>query len=175
MIQDTIVPITNHAGKINDYINWLFKKKQDFVILKQYVNKQENITKMFIAIPVRERKFETAKMDLFNPAIFNIPTFPFSSDNVKEHKTLYSGNLFNFDDIVHLLGIVQINRRPSLGGTIKLYKDYTLTKEEQILKYSLVETGKELTQSINSIFRLLHTKYVTIVEVKFKNINAHEA
>jgi len=175
MIQDTLVPITNHAFKINEYINWLFKRKQEFVILKQYVNKQENITKMFIAIPTRCRVFENSKINLLDSTIFNIPTFPFSAENIKEFKTLYSGDMFNFSDIVHLLSTIKVKRNVRLGETITLFRDYTCSKEEQLHKYNLVDIGRAPIHSINSIYRLLHTKYVTIVEVKFNNINAHEA
>lgn len=175
MIQDTIVPITNQVEKINDYVKWLFKRKEDFVVLKQYVNKSENITKMFIAIPVRERNFKEPKLDLFNPNIFNIPTFPFEAKNIKEYKTLYSGDIFNFQDIVHLLATIKLTKKDLHRNNIVLYKDYTLSKEEQINKFCYVEMGKEPYHSVNSIFRLLHTKYVTIVEVKFNNINSYEA
>lgn len=175
MIQDLIVTINNHVEKNNSYINWLFQKQQDFVILKQYVNKAENITKMFIAIPVRVRKFEHSKLNLFNPNIFNIPTFPFKEENIKEHKTMYSGNIFEFRDIVHLLGTVRVNSKIHRCEQITLYKDYTATREEQINKYSLLDIGSNPLYSVNSIYRLLHTKYVTIVEIKFNNINSYES
>lgn len=175
MIQDLIVTIHSHVEKNNDYIKWLFKKQQDFVVLKQYINKAENITKMFIAIPVRTRKFESPKVNLFDPNIFNIPTFPFKKENIKEYKTLYSGDIFEFRDIVHLLGTIQVNSKVHRRNKITLFKDYTSTREEQIDKYSLLDIGSNPLYSVNSIYRLLHTKYVTVVEVKFNNINSYES
>ncbi len=175
MIQDFLVPISSHKEKINNYINWLFQKKQEFVILKQYVNKAENSTKMFIAIPVRERAFEVPKKDLFDKKIFNLPTFPFSPSDVKEHKTLYSGDLFEFTDIFFLLSTIVIKKHLRDGGNVTIYRDYTITKEEQLNRYNLVDIGRTPLHSMNSIYRLLHTKYVTIVEVKFKNVKSYES
>jgi len=176
MIQDLLVPISSHKEKINNYINWLFKKQQPFVILKQYNNRAENNTKMFIAIPVRERIFEVKKKNLFDKKIFNLPTFPFTPADVKEHKTLYSGDIFEFDEIYHLLSTILIKRRKRFeGGDITIFRDYTVTKEEQLNRYNLVDIGRTPLHSINSIYRLLHTRYVTIVEVKFNNIKSYES
>jgi len=176
MIQDFLVPISSHKEKINNYINWLFKKKQEFVILKQYVNHTEKTTKMFIAIPVRERTFEVKKKNLFDSTIFKLSTFPFSPTDVKEHKTLYSGDLFEFTEIYHLLSNIVIKKRHKFdGGDITIFRDYTITKEEQLNRYNLVDIGRTPFHSVNSIYRLLHTKYVTVVEVKFKNIKAYES
>jgi len=175
MIQDIITPITGHIEKINNYVGWLFKKKQDFVILKQYVNKHENITKMFIVVPTRERVFTNNKVDVFNPTILNSPTFPFSDKDIKEYKTLYSGNLFDFWDIVFLLGTFKVPSKVKKWEDDTIFRDYTCTKEEQLHRYNLVDIGRVPIHSINSIFRLLHTKYITIVEIKFNNKKSYES
>lgn len=170
----------SQLNTINNYVNWLFKKKEDFVVLKRFENKALGVTKMFIALPVRERVFEKPKMDLFTPDSLNTPAFPYRLSEIKTVKTLYSGNIFEFTDIELLLTSFGFTKRiPSVNHAhysnteyYKIFKDYTRTKQEQEDAFTLITSFLNPEQSVDSIYRLLHTKYVTIIDITFDNTKA---
>jgi hypothetical protein len=54
---------------------------------------------------------------------------------------------------------------------LTIFRDYTRTRQEQVDSLTLVQSFTDPLQSVESIFRLLHCKYVTIVDVTFKTPN----
>jgi hypothetical protein len=172
--------------KVNAYVAWLFKKKQPFVVLKRYVNPIDNTVKMFIALPVREREFEVTIEDfngkklkvyknLFNPKELNTNDFEFRDTDIKEYKTIYSGNIFEYYSITKILSrfifLFRCNNIFNSKEKIIIFRDYTRTKKEQVDSLTLVQSFTDPAQSVESIFRLLQCKYVTIVDVTFKTPN----
>lgn len=155
------------------YLNWFFKKKQPYVILRQFKNRESNI-KMYIALPVRERKFVEDKLDLFDVTKLDDINFPVNIKNIEKYETIYSGNMDYFTDFPKYLNTFKFTKRnPSLNRwstheEVILYKDYTKTTVEQKHSFTLVPSFIEPELSIVSIFRLLQTKYITIVGVTFK-------
>jgi len=162
----------SHKTIRNRYIKWFFKKQQDYVILRQFKNKEKEI-KMFIALPVREREFVSNKIDLFDINKLNNIDFPLDIKNIKTYDTIYSGHMDNFNDFPRYLSNFRFTRKqPSVSrwGTeekITLFKDYTTTKIQQEHNFTLVSSFTDPYISILSIFRLLQTKYITIVGVTF--------
>lgn len=167
------IDTTSHKYLRNNYIDWFFKKKQNYVILRQFKNK-ENITKMYIALPVRERKFVDDKMDLFDVTKLVDIDFPINIKNIDNYETIYSGHMDSFDDFPKYLNTFRFTRKtPSINRwgyneVLTLYKDYTKTKVEQEHSFTLVPSFLEPELSIVSIFRLLQSKYITVVAVTFK-------
>ena len=171
------ISVDGQREKINGYINWLFKRKDPFVVLKQFNNRATGVTKMFIALPVRERVFEDSKVNLFNEESLNVPYFPYTKEDIISYTTLYSGNIYDFFDIPLILSKIKFitttpnenNPHYSRKEEIILFKDYTRSKEEQIKDYTLVPTCLTPNRSVDSVYRLLQTKYVTIVAIHFNN------
>ena len=181
-----ITQSSSHVDRINAYVNWLFKDKAPFVVLKRFNNTNEGVTKMYIALPVRERKFvssivKTEKSNkLVYPAIhdvniFNDLSFDFKASDIIASTTLYSGNIFEYYNITSLLARFKfITRTPNVYNQkekIDIFRDYTRTKKQQEDSLTLIQSFTDPAQSVNSIYRLLHTKYVTIIDVTFKNSN----
>ena len=181
----TLTPLS-HKDKVNEYIKWLFKRKEPLVVLKRFTSVTEGTTKMYIVLPVRERVFESTEVrttrgketrysDIFKPTDINIPGFDFKSNDILEFKTVYSGDIYEFYNITNLLSkfifITRTKGSYNIREKLTIFRDYTRTKEQQIDSLTLIESFTDPAQSVNSINRLLHSKYVTIVNVIFKNAN----
>lgn len=179
----TISEHSSHLNKINSYVNWLFKDKKPFVVLKQYNNKVQGTVKMFIALPVSKREFEvktlqtskglkTVYEDLFNPQILDNTRFEFKQSQIINYNTIYSGDIFKFYGISSYLSRFIFHKKSSPltfhTERIPIFKDYTKTLQEQKDILPLITCFTEPDQSVNSIYRLLHTKYVTIIDIEFK-------
>ena len=158
------------------YLNWFFKKKQQYVVLRQFKDPR-GATKMYIILPVKEREFVSASVDLFDKTKLDDGNLAFNSKNIKDYETIYSGHMDNFTDFPRYLNTFKFTKRnPSTKRwaqeeVVKLYKDYTKTKVEQEHSFSLVASFIEPELSIVSIFRLLQTKYITVVAVTFQPLN----
>lgn len=184
---NVITPLkTTHVDKINEYVKWLFKRTEPFVVLKRFNDPAKGITKMYIALPVRERKFEVNRVrvvggyrniypNIHDSKVFNTPGFDFTSADILESKTIYSGNIFEFYNITDLLSKFKfITRTPNILNqkeNITIFRDYTRTRQQQEDSLTLIESFTDPEQSVNSVFRLLSTKYVTIIDITFKNAN----
>ncbi len=168
------IDTTSHAYRRNKYIEWFFKKKQNYVILRQFKDSMGNV-KLYIVLPVREREFVETKMDLFNVNILKDSDFPFDIKNIESYETIYSGNMDNFQAFPKYLNTIKfVKKNPSSTyrwgkqETVLLFKDYTKTKIEQQHSFTLVAAFIEPALSITSIFRLIQTKYITLVAVTVK-------
>lgn len=176
-MSDILFACTDHKSSINKYVDWLFKDKQPFVVLKQFHNEITGVTKMFIALPVRERVFEDSKAELFNPKDLNTSDFKFKDTDIIEYKTLYSGDIFKFYDIPLLLSKFNFTKTSiSTNGSkyssiekFSLFRNYTRTKKEQEEDFTLIQSFINPRDSVDSIYRLIQTKYVTVISVTFNN------
>lgn len=174
---NSIIPAeTNHLKKINDYVQWLFKEKKDYVVIRKFNNMATNVTKLYLVSPVRERLFVTDADVLFN--INTLKDVPIES--IIETNTLYSGDIFKFTKLHTLLSKFTVSKtqigdssqRYQTKTKYKVFRNYTKTVEEQKNMFAFIQTGITPEESINSIYRLLHSKYVTVVEISYKsNIN----
>lgn len=175
-MDNMLLETQDHKTQINKYVSWFFKKHEPFVVLKKMVNKATNTTKMYIVLPVREREFVSAKVDLFNPKTLDVPGFNFSSVNIKAYKTLYSGDIFEAFTITPLLATFKMmangDNTYSKGTRQELfiYRDYTTTIPEQKNRFALVRQFTTAYESIMSVYRLLHNKYVTVISIEFNQL-----
>lgn len=170
-----VIDTTSHKAIRNTYINWFFKRKEDYVILRQFKNEKE--TKIYITLPIKERNIVSSTLDLFDKSKLNNNDFPFDISNIVKYETIYTGHIEQFFNFPRYLSVFRFTRKlPGISKwaeeqKILLYKDYTKSKLEQEHDFTLVSSFTNPTMSINSIFRLLQTKYVTLVAVTFTNNN----
>lgn len=176
MTNEIMLSPKDHKISINLYIDWLFKDKRDYVILKSFYNHTKDTTKLFVVLPVRVRKFESNIQDIFTTTDLIKTDFPFNIDNILEYKTIYSGNMFEFWNFPRYLSHFKLNKsvpnpnqsRYSTLVKYILFKDYTTTRQKQEENFSLVKTFTNPADSVQSIYRLLQTKYITVIDIEFK-------
>jgi hypothetical protein len=175
MTDTLLITHTNHKKSIDSYLNWLFKEKKDFVILRSFYNSAINTTKVFVVLPVKEREFESDTQKLFTAECLDVINFPFKSKNLVDVKTIYSGNINEFSDFPRYLSSFKLNRtvpnennaRYSTIETYQLFKDYTVSKQKQCDNFSLVKSFINPGDSVTSIYRLIQRKFVTVVALEF--------
>ena len=175
MVDTLLITHTNHKKSIDSYLNWVFKDKKDYVILRSFYNASNNTTKLFIVLPVREREFVGRKQDLFVPINLDTTDFPFKSNKLIAYETLYTGYIYDFLDFSRYLSSFKLNKtipnqyntRYSTIETYRLFKDYTVTKAKQCENFSAVQAFINPADSVDSIYRLLQRKYVTVVSVEY--------
>lgn len=176
MIDTLLITNTSSQNSINDYLNWVFKDKRKYVILKSYYNSITNITKLFVVLPVKERQFVSAKVGLFKASVLDDIAFPFKEKDMIKFETVYSGNINDFYDIPRYLNKFTIkknepnpnNLRYSNVKSYQLFKDYTVDREEQCANFSLIQSFINPADSVDSIYRLIQRKYVTVIDIEFK-------
>jgi len=175
MTDTLLITDTNSQNSINNYLNWVFKDKRKYVILRSYYNTLNNTTKLFVVLPVKERVFESDTVDLFDPSYLDSTDFPFKKEDIIKFETVYSGNINDFYDIPRYLNSFKIiraepnpnNFRYSYYKTYLLFKDYTVDKKEQCANFSLIQSFINPADSVDSIYRLIQRKYVTIIGIEF--------
>ena len=153
------------------------KTDKDILAIKNYklYNAIKNTTKLFIVLPVREREFVGRKQDLFVPINLDTTDFPFKSNKLIAYETLYTGYIYDFLDFPRYLSSFKLNKtipnqyntRYSTIETYRLFKDYTVTKAKQCENFSAVQAFINPADSVDSIYRLLQRKYVTVVSVEY--------
>lgn len=176
MTNELMLSPKDHKKSINLYIDWLFKDKRKYVILKSYYNSITDTTKLFVALPVREREFVSDTQAIFTSNDLINTDFPFNIKDLLNHKTIYSGNMFEFWNFPKYLSYFKLNKsvpnpnQSKYSTLVKyvLFKDYTTTRQKQEENFSLVKTFTKPYDSIQSIYRLLQTKYITVIDIEFK-------
>jgi hypothetical protein len=175
-MNDTLlITHTEHQKSISSYLNWVFKDKRKYVILRSYYNNLNNTTKLFVVLPVSEREFASDTMDTFKPSHLDNTDFPFAKENMIRFKTIYSGKLYDFYDIPRYLNSFKIkkselnpnNIRYSNIKTYSLFKDYTVDKATQCNNFALIQSFINPADSVDSIYRLIQRKYVTVIDIEF--------
>lgn len=175
MTDTLLITDTNSQNSINNYLKWVFKDKRKYVILRSYYNSLNNTTKLFVVLPVKERQFESAKVGLFKPNVLNDIDFPFKEEDMIKFETLYSGNINDFYDIPRYLNSFKINRTEPNPNNLRysnvksylLFKDYTVDKKQQCENFSLIQSFTNPADSVNSIYRLIQRKFVTVISIEF--------
>lgn len=175
-MSDMLITIVDHQSHINKYIDWVFKDKRDFVILKSYNNKAQGLINMYVALPVKERTFVSDKDDLFNENCLEKINFPYNADSLVKKETIYTGNMFDFYDFPKYLAKTTFSKKlPHVTSsyyyneqTVSIFRDYTTTAAKQQENYALVKAFHTPYETVDSIYRLLHRKHATIVSLTFK-------
>lgn len=182
-MSELLVYPTNHVERINNHVNWLFRTKKAFVILRQFKGtdvKLGNTVKMFMVIPTSQRTYTSDKKDIFDPNVLFKDDIDFIPKDILLYKTLYTGNIeefkdiklllnsFNYEKPVHNIGTGYFYQRTE---TTTAFRDYTKTKAEQLVTLTQGNMCFNPHQSIDSVYRLLHTKFVTVVDITFNNNN----
>lgn len=176
MTNELILNSKDHKKSINLYIDWLFKDKKDYVILKSFYNSATDTTKLYVALPVRVREFVSDIQDIFEPTNLINTDFPFNTEYLINFKTIYSGDMFKFWNFPRYLSHFKLTKsvpnpnqsRYSILTKFILFKDYTTTRQKQEENFSLVKAFTNPADSVQSIYRLLQTKYITVIDIEFK-------
>lgn len=175
MTDTLLITHTNHQKSINSYIQWVFKDRRKYVILRSYYNNITNTTKLFVVLPVNERQFVSDTVHLFTPTSLVDIDFPFKMEDMINVKTVYSGNIndfYNFPRYLNSFKIIKtepnpLNTRYSITKTYLLFKNYTVSKKVQCENFSLVQSFTDPADSVNSIYRLIQRQYVTVLDLEF--------
>jgi hypothetical protein len=182
-MSDMLITIVDHQSYINKYIDWVFKDKRDFVILKSYNNKVQGLINLYVALPIKERTFVSSNDEVFDVNTLDKINFPYSKDLLIKQETIYTGNMFDFYNFpIYLAKTIFSKKVPNINNSyyykeekVSIFRDYTTTLTKQQENYAFVKGFHSPDESIDSIYRLLQRKYITIVSLTFKlNLEPNE-